>query len=876
VCVRLYVPVQIRDDAGPMRALLAPGVALMNRLRYPQKFAVVSLIFAIPLALMIYLWLTEIGDRLAFARKERAGLEYVAALRGLLEPLALTPVGLVPLGLVSPDLAAATNAVDTVDARLGSELQASENWQGLRRKLADSSAGRGARIDAVVQLIAHVGDSSNLILDPDLDTYYLMDATVTLLPALAAQLSVIEDRSASAPSVAAQGDLRAALILARAVRGALARGHAVAFGANPRLISVLEPHLKASAAAVDGLAAVVENTGDGLAASVVADRSAAALRAVFTHHAAAAAALDGLLAARMHRLARRRTSLLLLVAAVIAVVTYLWAAFYSAVRHAVTQLDSVSKRMLTGDFTQRVVVDSRDELYQVVESFNSIAARLRTEWERADAATRAKSDFLAMMSHEIRTPLSGVLGMLHLLLDTPLSERQRHYAQTIRDSGEALLGILNDILDFSKMEAGKLHLQPVDFDLGRVVTSVTTLLSARAREKRVALESALAPDVPRALRGDAGRLRQVLLNLVANAIKFTDAGTVRVEVARLDGHQTLRFAVADTGIGIAADAQQRLFQEFSQIDDSGGRRFGGTGLGLAISKKIVTAMGGTIGVDSVPGSGSTFWFTLALAPAAGEAAPEAPQALHAEAPLPPLRVLVAEDNPVNQEVTAGILRQRGHHVDIVADGHAAVEAVRAGTYDVVLMDVHMPRLDGIEATRVIRGLSGGKGDLPIIALSASALRDETERALAAGMNGHLTKPIDPAALAAALARYTRAAGAGSSAALAAAVDEEHLRLLIESLGPAKVEELVSELPEHVRPHHQQLKEAQAQGDLAAVRTAAHALTGMAASLGLTALSELTGAIEQACLDGQTERVAPLCDRVAAALEQGFARLRELR
>jgi CheY-like chemotaxis protein/HPt (histidine-containing phosphotransfer) domain-containing protein len=258
-------------------------------------------------------------------------------------------------------------------------------------------------------------------------------------------------------------------------------------------------------------------------------------------------------------------------------------------------------------------------------------------------------------------------------------------------------------------------------------------------------------------------------------------------------------------------------------------------------------------------------------------APEAPQALHAEAPLPPLRVLVAEDNRVNQEVAVGILRQRGHQVDVVADGHAAVEAVRARVYDVVLMDIHMPGLDGIEATRVIRRLPSGKGDVPIIALSASALRDAMERALAAGMNGHLTKPIDPAALAAALARYTRAADAGSSAApLAAAVDEEHLRLLIESLGPAKVEELVSELPEHVRPHHQQLKEAQAQGDLAAVRTAAHALTGMAASLGLTALSELTGAIEQACLDGQTERVAPLCDRVDAALEEGFARLRGLR
>ena len=860
---------------SPMSALLAPGVALMNRLRYPQKFALVSLVFAIPLGLMMYLWLAEIGERLAFARKERAGLEYVVALRRLLEPLALAPLGLAPQGLGSPDLAAAAQGVDVVDGRLGFELHTTETWQALRRKLADPSAGRGARIADTVQLIARVGDTSNLILDPDLDTYYLMDATVTLLPALAAQLSVIEDRAASVPSVAAQGDLRAAVVLARALRGSVARGYTVASRANPRLIATLEPYLNASGAAVDALAAVVENASGELAVGAVPDRSAAALSAVFAHHAAATAALDGLLAARMQRLARHRTSLLVLVAAAIAVVAYLWMAFYGAVRHAVVQLDHVSKRMLTGDFSHRVVLDSRDELNQVVESFNSIAARLRTEWERADAATRAKSDFLAMMSHEIRTPLSGVLGMLHLLLDTPLSERQRHYAETIRESGEALLGILNDILDFSKMEAGKLELQPVDFDLEGVVASVTTLLGSKAQEKHIVLEGRLAADVPRALRGDAGRLRQVLLNLVGNAIKFTDAGAVRVDVARVDDHPTLRFAVADTGIGIPEDAQQRLFQEFSQVNHSSGRRFGGTGLGLAISRKIIGAMGGEIGVDSVKDRGSTFWFTVAFDLAVGDVTPEAP---HTQVPRAevPLRVLVAEDNRVNQEVAAGLLRQCGHQVEVVADGRAAIEAVRAGTYDVVLMDLHMPGIDGFEATRKIRGLSGGKGDVPIIALSASSLRDSAERARAAGMNAHLVKPINPAALAAALADYTRPAAAGVTVSPhPGAVDEEHLRLLVDALGAAKVEELVAQLPQDAGLHSERLFEAQALGDLAGVRAAAHSLSGMAASLGLTALSELTGAIEEACLEGQTDRVAALCERVTPSMDATLARLRAL-
>jgi signal transduction histidine kinase/CheY-like chemotaxis protein/HPt (histidine-containing phosphotransfer) domain-containing protein len=851
---------------APMSTWLAPGVALMNRLRYPQKFGLISFVFAIPIGLMMYLWLAEIDDRLDFARKERAGLEYVVALRQLLEALALG----------TPDVAEAARGVDAVDARLGAELLATNAWHELRQNVRDPSGAPGTRVAGTVQLIAHVGDTSNLILDPDLDSYYLMDATVTLLPALVADLSVIENRSRAAPATVRE-EQRAALVVIRARRAAITRGHAIAFRTNPRLVATLQPYLQTLGTAVDELATIADDESPGVAPREIPERSTAALHAVLAHHQAAALALDGLLAARMGRLTSKRTSLLVLLAATFAVVAYLWAAFYGAIRQAVTGLDRVSKRMLSGDFTQHAVVDSQDELQQVVESFNSIAARLRAEWERADAATRAKSDFLAMMSHEIRTPLSGVLGMLHLLLDTPLSDSQRHYTETIQESGEALLGILNDILDFSKMEAGKLELHPIDFDVGEVVTSVTTLLGARAQEKGIALESQLAPDVPRALRGDAGRLRQVLLNLVGNAIKFTDAGTVRVEVARVDDHPTLRFAVIDTGIGISDEAQQRLFREFSQVPQARGQRFGGTGLGLAISKKIVGAMGGDIGMDSVVGRGSTFWctvpFELALAEVRQAPRVEAP---HATLAVSPLRILVAEDNAVNQEVAVGLLRRSGHEVDAVADGSAAVAAVHAGTYDIVLMDLHMPGLNGIEATREIRRIPGAKGTLPIIALSASSLRNSAERALAAGMNGHLVKPIDPATLAAALAQHTRSTpGDATALPRAAAVDEEHLRLLVEALGAEKVEELVSKLPEHAGPHRQRLAEAQTQGDLASVRSAAHSLSGMAASLGLTGLAALTGSIEEACVDGQVERVAALCDRLNPSIDAALARLRVL-
>jgi signal transduction histidine kinase/DNA-binding NarL/FixJ family response regulator len=857
-----------------MTRLLAPGVAVMNRLRYPQKFAVVSLVFALPLALMMYLWLAEIGDRLAFARKERAGLEYIVAVQRLLEPLAFGSA------IEAPEVAERVRAVDALNARLGAELHVTEMWSELRQQLTDPSGGQVAPFADSAQLIAHVGDTSNLILDPDLDSYYLMDATVTLLPALATTVRTLgnqlaADPTADPPAADRQAEPLAALVRARALQDSLARGHGVATRVNPGLAATLEPRRSASEAAVGALAALAQ-PGDRAAGAPLSDRSAAALRSVFAHHAAAAGALDGLLAARMDRLTARRTGLLVLLAVTIAVVAYLWAAFYAAVLQAVDTLDRASKRMLTGDFTQGAVVHSRDELQLVVESFNSIASRLRTEWERADAATRAKSDFLAMMSHEIRTPLSGVLGMLHLLLDTPLSERQRHYAETIRQSGEALLAILNDILDFSKMEAGKLELQPVDFDLDALVGGVTTLLGPRATEKGLALESRIAPDVPRSLHGDAGRLRQVLLNLVGNAIKFTDAGAVRVEVARVDDHPTLRFAVTDSGIGIPAEAQPRLFQEFSQVDRSGGRRIAGTGLGLAICKRIVGSMGGAIGVDSAPGRGSTFWLTVAFEPVLGAAVPQSPHALppHSEA-ASPLRVLVAEDDPVNQEVAVGLLRRSGHLVDAVGDGRAAVDAVRAGTYDVVLMDLHMPGVDGIEATRQIRRLPGRKGAVQIVALSASSMRDSRERAQAAGMNGFLIKPINPGVLAATLADHAQAAATVAAPPGPGVVDEAHLRTLVDALGSAKVAELVIQLPEHAGPHRRRLAEAHAAGDLAGARSAAHALSGMAGCLGLTAFCELTDAIEAACLDGQADRVAQLCEGLDRSMDAALDRLRAL-
>jgi PAS domain S-box-containing protein len=393
---------------------------------------------------------------------------------------------------------------------------------------------------------------------------------------------------------------------------------------------------------------------------------------------------------------------------------------------------------------------------RVLGTLSDISARKREEAEleaaraAAETATRAKSQFLAMMSHEVRTPLNGIIGFAELLAEADLPRDRREQARLIRDAGQTLLVVINDILDFSKIEAGKVSLEATDFSLGHALRSCMTLSEAPARAKGLSLELIAAPGLPERVTGDPTRLRQVLTNLLSNAVKFTARGGVTVRVGPAGPGPLIRFAVSDTGIGIAPDKQSRLFEQFSQAEASTTREYGGTGLGLAICRSLVTMMGGEIGLESRPGQGSTFWFTVALPPAARPAPEPAEPPAAAEPRRSRLRILVAEDVPVNQELARALLRQAGHEVAIAEDGVEAVAAVQAAPYDAVLMDMHMPHLDGLEATRSIRALPGPVGRIPIIALTASNFPEEIEKCRAAGMNGHVPKPIRKAALLAAL------------------------------------------------------------------------------------------------------------------------------